>query len=331
MNERVSVLGAGAWGTAVAQLLAQNGCDVTLWCYEPEIAQEINTKQCNERYLPGKKLNKNIKAVSDLKEALTNVRWVFEAVPVKFLRSVLKNCVPFFSEKQIWVVLSKGIENETLLFPGQIIDDVFKTTAQKAIAGGPSFSKDLMQEQVTAVTVASKDKTIVHELSMILANKYLRPYLSNDVTGVQLGGALKNIITLGIGILDGAGFTDNTKAFLFTCGLKEMVQCARELGAQEKTIYGFAGVGDLVLTSMGRLSRNLIVGRRLGSGQALGEVLKETGFIPEGINSLKSVHQLLEKHKLEAPVLRGLYSVIFEEKSIQKLLDELVARPLEWE
>ena len=331
MKKKIVVLGAGAWGTAVAQLLSENGHQVTLWCYEPEVAQAITKDRCNERYLPEKKLHESIEAVSDLKAAFSNAQWVFEAVPVKFLRSVLQACVPFFSDQQTWVALSKGIENETVLLAGQVIDDVFKTKVKKVVVSGPSFAKDLSEKQITAVTVASEDKKSAQELQTMLASSYFRPYVSDDVLGVQLGGALKNVITLAIGMLDGAGYTDNTKAFLLTAGLKEMVTCAQALGGKEKTIYGFSGVGDLMLTSMGELSRNLAVGKRLGSGQSLELVLKETGFIPEGINSVKSVHQLVQKNNLDLPILNGMHAVIFEKKSIKAFLDEVMARPLQEE
>lgn len=327
--KQVSILGGGAFGTSFATLLANNGYNVKLWCYEPETAQAIEKDRCNEKFLPGIKLDERIVTVTDLQEALSGATWVFEATPVKFLRSVLQKSSPFFSEDQNWVLLSKGIENETLLLPGQILDDVFKTTVKKAVVGGPSFAMDIAKKQITGVTVASEDENIGRKLQTMLACDYFRPYFSRDFTGVQIGGALKNVLTLGIGMLEGAGFTDNTKAFLFTCGLREMATCARELGANQQTLYGFSGVGDLVLTSMGGLSRNLLVGKRLGEGQSIDQILQETGLIPEGINTVRSVHQLCENHKLDLPVFDGLYSVIFENKTVHDFLRDLMARPLE--
>ena len=331
MKTTVCVLGGGAWGTAIATVLATNGYQVKLWCYEVSVAEEIKATRCNRQYLPGIELDERITTVLELKEALAGVRWVFEATPVKFLRAVVRTCKPFFSKEQVWVILSKGIENETLLLPGQILDDVFGTTVNKATIGGPSFAQDLAQKRITAVTVAAHDQKGGKELQKMLANDYFRLYLSDDVLGVQLGGALKNVLTLGIGMLDGAGFTDNTKAFLFTAGLREMAKCAQVLGARERTLYGFSGVGDLVLTAMGHLSRNLQVGRRLGKGESLDNILKETGFIPEGINTVKAVHQLMQKHRLDLPIFEGLYQVIFGDQTMHTLLQQLMSHPLEIE
>lgn len=331
MRKTVAVLGGGAWGTAFSTLLAHNGNNVRLWCFEPEVAQAISKDRYNERYLPGIQLDERIQAVTQLEQALSDVTWVFEAIPVKFLRTVLQQCKPFFSSQHRWVVLSKGIENDTLLFPTQIINDVFETTVRTAVVSGPSFAKDLAQKKITAVTVAAAESSVCIELQEMLACDYFRPYRSDDMLGVQLGGAFKNVLTLGIGMLDGAGFGDNTKAFLLTAGLKEMVSCARALGAKEQTIYGLSGVGDVVLTSMGGLSRNLAVGKRLGSGQALERVLKETGFIPEGINTVRSVYQLAEREGIVVPILSGLYHVIFGDQTVEGLLQKLMARPLEVE
>ena len=331
MSRTVCVLGGGAWGTAIATVLATNGYQVKLWCYEVVVAEEIKATRCNRQYLPGIELDKRIVTVLKLKEALSGVRWVFEATPVKFLRSVASTCKPFFSNDQVWVILSKGIENDTLLLPGHILDEVFDTTVNKATIGGPSFAQDLAQKRITAVTVAAHDQKVGKELQEMLANDYFRPYLSDDVLGVQLGGALKNVLTLGIGMLDGAGFTDNTKAFLFTAGLREMATCVQVLGGRERTLYEFSGVGDLVLTAMGHLSRNLQVGRRLGKGDRLENILNAVGFIPEGINTVKSAHQLIQKHRLDMPIFEGLYQVIFGDQTIHTLLQQLMSRPLEIE
>jgi len=329
MATTVTILGGGAWGTSVATVLAANGHTVKLWCFEPDVVQTITEKHCNERYLPGIALSEKIIATANIQEAFSGSTWIFEATPVKFLRSVLEQCKSLYSKDQIWVVLSKGIENETLLLPTGIIDSVFETQVKKAVVAGPSFAHDLAQQQPTATTIAADDEVIGKELQALLANNYFRPYLSHDVLGVQLGGALKNILALGIGMLDGAGFGDNTKLFLFMNGLREMVTFAKKLGAQPQTMYGFSGIGDLVLTAMGSRSRNLLVGKRLGQGQSLEQILNETGFIPEGINTVRSIHQLCQERNLTLPVLCGLYEVIFGEKTIEQLLQDLMARPLE--
>jgi len=291
--KRVTVIGEGAWGTAVATLLATNGYQVILWCHDKEVAEIIKNKKYNERYLPDIKLSDNIQSTTDLSEALIDVDWVFEAIPVVFLRSLLLQALPWISTDQRWVVLSKGIEQKTLLLPTQIIDDVFNKKVKKAVFAGPSFAYEVATKQITAVTVAAPDCSIGQELQQLLANDFFRPYISLDLIGVQAGAALKNVITLGIGLLDGAGYNDNTKAFFMTRGFHEIVQLACAMGGKAETVYGLSGFGDLVLTSMGKRSRNLEVGQRLGRGEQLATILDQTGYTPEGVNSVASMCQLI--------------------------------------
>jgi len=290
----VCMLGEGAWGTAVATLLAQNGLQVKLWCYDASVAESIKKNRYNERYLPGIYLDKKIEPFTDLKEALEKVDLIFEAIPVQYLRTILNKAKPFCEIDQPWVVLSKGIEQNTLLFPSQMIDEVLGYEPKKSVLVGPSFAKDLAAKQITAVTLAVTDCDFGLSLQKLLANTYFRPYLSLDLVGVQVGAAIKNVIALAIGMLDGAGFTDNAKAFVFTRGLHEMVEIAQALGGKTETLYGLSGVGDLVLTAMGGLSKNREVGKRLGQEQSLEKILKQTGYIPEGINTVKSVHQFMQ-------------------------------------
>lgn len=331
MKERVCVIGEGAWGTAVATLLAENGFAVVLWCHDEAVAQQINHDHINNRYLPDILLDPTIQATTDLKEAICDVRWVFEAIPVKYLRSVLEKTVSCFSREQIWVILSKGIEKDSLLLPSQIIDDVFGYKTKKAVFAGPSFAYDLARKQPTAVTVAATDCAVGLELQKMIANSYFRPYVSLDLLGVQVGGAIKNVLALGVGLLDGAGFGDNAQAFILTRGLHEMVQLSQALGGKEKTMYGLSGVGDLVLTAMGKLSKNLAVGKRLGKGDSLETILQETGYIPEGINTVQSINQLIIKKNLELPICQGIYQVIFEGRPISAMLTDLMEQPLEQE
>ncbi len=326
--KHVTIIGEGAWGTAVATLLAHNGYHVRIWCHHRELVDSINTTHQNERFLPGILLDKKIKAVASLKEALADVTWVFEAIPVKYLRTVLKEAKPWVHEQQIWVVLSKGIEQETLLFPSQIIDEVFEKKVATTIFAGPSFAMDVARKQITAVTIAAADCEQGKALQKILANDYFRPYITTDFIGVQAGAALKNVITIGVGMLDGAGYTDNAKAFLLTRGLSEMMQLSCALGGTKETVYGLSGVGDLVLTGMGELSRNLLVGRRLGRGDSLDTILKEIDAIPEGINTVQSVYQLMKKQKISLPICRGIYEIIFKGRSLHNFLQSLMAQPL---
>lgn len=327
----VSILGEGAWGTAVATLLAHNGIKVKLWCYHASLADEINKKRVNEQYLSGIQLSENITAVTVLDEAVCDVQWVFEAIPVQYLRSVLEKARDCFNENQIWVLLSKGIEQKTLLFPTGIVEDIFGKKVKQIVFAGPSFARELAEKQITAVTVAAPDCQMGQELQKLLANDYFRPYVTTDMIGVQVGAALKNVIALGVGMLQGAGYGDNPQAFIITRGLHEMMQLSVKLGGTQETIYGLSGVGDLMLTSMGALSRNTEVGRRFGKGQSLDHILKETGYIPEGVNTLQSVYQLIQKENLTLPICAGIYEVIFNNKPLTAMLAELMKQPLSYE
>lgn len=323
--KHVCVLGDGAWGTAFATLLAHNGHAVKLWCYEADNAQLIARTRINERYLPGQILSDRIAPTASLSDALQGCDWIFEAIPVQYLRSVIKQAAPHVSNEQIWVVLSKGIEKDTFLLPTQIIDDVCGKNHKKAVVAGPTFAADLASKQVSAASVAAADSDVAHELATILANDYFKPVLNTDLIGVQVGGAVKNVITLGVGMLEGAGYTDNTKTFLVTCGLQEMSEIAKTFGGKPETIYGLSGAGDLMLTALGKLSRNLAVGTRLGKGDALQSILNELGHVPEGINTVQTIHQLIEKKKLQLPICNAVYEIIFAGKKIDHLIAALMA------
>jgi glycerol-3-phosphate dehydrogenase (NAD(P)+) len=279
--------------------------------------------------LPGVKLPEAIIPTTDLAEVLCEPDWVFEAIPVKYLRAVLTQAAACARTDQTWVILSKGIEDETLLLPSQIIDEVFGYLVKKAAVLGPSYAKDLAQKQFTAVTVGAIDCQVGYAVQELLASEYFRPYVNLDLNGVQLGGAIKNVLALGIGMLEGAGYGDNARCFLLTRGLHEMVELTQAIGGKAATMYGLSGVGDLVLTAMGDLSRNKEVGVRLGKGQSLQSILDATGYIPEGINTVISIYQLAQNHKLSLPILQGINDCIFKELSLEKFLTSLMKMPLE--
>jgi len=324
---KVTVLGEGAWGTAVATLLAENGYNVCLWCYHESVAEEIETKHINSKYLPGIELNKKIVPTVDIKEAIVGTQWIFEAIPVQFLRSVLEDCAPYYDADQIWVILSKGIENKTLMLPTQILDEVLCNTVCKAVFSGPSFAHDLAHKQLTAATIAVENCQTAYKLQELLANTYFKPYNSLDIIGVQVGGALKNVITLCIGMLDGAGYTDNAKAFVLTQGLHEIVEVATALGGSAQTLYGLSGLGDLVLSAMGEHSRNLEVGKRLGRGEKLKAILEDMNSIPEGVDTTRSLYQLQKKLNLNLPICTGVYNILFKDKTLKDLLNTLICEP----
>lgn len=321
----VTVLGDGAWGTAMATVLAARGHRVVLWCYDRSIAASIAQTRINERYLPGIKLDQLIEPTDDLLYACGQSTFIFEAVPVAFLRHVLEQVRTSVSEKHSWVVLSKGLEQETLLLPTQIIDDVLGRQVAKIVLSGPSFSRDVALKRPTGVVVAAERKGMNETISHLVTTDYFRVYGSNDPIGVQLGGALKNVIALGIGILDGAGYTDNARALVLTHGLHDMVSCAHALGGRAETMYGLAGLGDVILTAMGNVSRNVQLGKRLGKGELLDTIAKDrSGALPEGVNTVVSAYQLCKRHGLHLPVLEGIYQLVMGSTNVHRFVSFLL-------
>lgn len=327
----ITVLGEGAWGTAIATLLAHNGYQVRLWCHHADLVDAINTTHTNEQFLPGITLDTKIKAVASLQEALEGAAWVFEAIPVKYLRQVLMAAQPWIHVNQKWVVLSKGIEQETLLLPTQIIDKVFKKKVMIAVVAGPSFAMDLAQQKMTAVSVAAVNEEQAKAVRKLLANNYFRPYTTTDIIGVQVGAALKNVIAIGVGMLDGAGYSDNTKAFLLTRGLTEMAHMSKMRGGKQKTVFGLSGIGDLMLSCTSSLSRNLTIGRELGKGKTLASLSQPNQALPEGINTVQSVYQFVEKKDVPFPICRGIYAVIFMKVSMKDFLQDMSGQPFHHE
>lgn len=318
----VCILGEGAWGTAVATVLAHNNIPVTLWCYDAKIAHAIKTTRFNDRYLPGIYLDERIESTTTL-QAVHDATVIFEAIPVQFLRAIVSDLKTYVNKETPWVILSKGIEQKTLLLPTQIVDDALGFIARKAVLLGPSYAYEVARKQCTAVTLGSTDHNLGNALQELLTTDYFKTYLSTDIIGAQVGAALKNVIALAIGMLDGAGYGDNAKSFIITRGLQEMVTIAKTLGGKAETLYELSGVGDLVLTALGKHSKNQEVGRRLGAGKSLEEIVQELKVLPEGINTVQSVYQFMQQHSLNLPICNAVYDCIFNKKPIKDLIQQL--------
>lgn len=325
MHKSITMLGAGAWGTAVAHLLATNGHNVTLWCHEDQLAEEINQQHINSLYLPDVQLPKNVRATASIQEALGGAHIIFEAIPVKYLRETLEHVQPYFDQEQLWLILSKGIEQESFLVPSQIIDDAMGCTVKKVVVCGPSFARDLVEFVPTGVVVASDDQHRAQTGARLLSNDYFSCTLSSDLLGVQLCAALKNVFALTIGIALGAQARDNTVALLLTKALAEMNQIVQMFGGNQETIYGLAGVGDLVLTCYGSLSKNFTLGKLLGQGALLQDISSE-GIFPEGINTIQSLIQLAQKKSLKLPIVQGTYDFIFNAGSFNNLINQVIEK-----
>jgi glycerol-3-phosphate dehydrogenase (NAD(P)+) len=327
---RVCILGQGAWGTAIATLLAANNQDVIVWCHDKE-ADAIQKNHLNNRYLPGITLSDRIYFTNEMREAITGATLIFEAIPVKFLRSVVQQAAIYTNVHQPWVVLSKGIEQETLALPSDIINQVLRYDARTAVLVGPGFARGLAGGEVTGFTLATRDQALGVAVQRVVSNHYCRPYRSSDIIGAQVCAALKNVIALGIGMFDGAGYGDNVKAFVFTRALRDVAMLVGAMGGKVETVYNLCGLGDMVLTAMGSGSRNLEVGKRLGRGETLDAILTATGYTPEGINTLHSLKVILEKYHIIAPILDMIYDMIVHKKNSAECLEYIMLMPLEIE
>jgi len=329
--KRCTVLGDGSWGTAVATALAHNGHRVNLWCYNPHVAASIAERRCNDIYLPGVILDPLIRPYHDMNQALEGAEFVFQAIPMQFLRTTLAPHAASLPSHAVWVHLTKGIERGTGLFADQVVRELIGRDYLSSICGGPNFAQELAQKHITAATVAAGDCAIVDTVSQVMSSSYVKIYGSVDTIGVQVGGALKNVIALAVGMLDGAGYTENAKALVLTRGLKEMVMLAKALGGNERTLYGLSGMGDLVLTAMGGLSKNMRVGKAIGQGKTLTQVLQETGLIPEGVNTAYALGPIIEKKQISMPIVQTVLNVLNERSTCASILETILLTPYEYE
>jgi glycerol-3-phosphate dehydrogenase (NAD(P)+) len=327
-NNYIAVIGAGSWGTTLANLLSNKGYDVTLWVYEKELAAEINKKRTNNLYLPGIILSENLIATNDLKKAVVNSRYILNAVPTQHIRSVFEIIKDMISFEAVIINASKGIELNTLLTPSMIIKEI--TDRPIATLSGPSFAKEVSQKLPTAVTIASENKKIALLLQEIFNTEYFRVYTHDDIIGVEIGGALKNVIAIAAGICDGLGLGYNSRAALITRGLSEITRLGISMNAKEKTFSGLSGLGDLVLTCTTNLSRNYTVGYKLGKGQQLSEILNQPQ-VAEGVTTAKSAYELSKKFNIEMPITEQIYLTLYENKTPVQAVADLMHRSLKSE
>lgn len=323
---RISVVGAGSWGTALAQLLAKNGHAVSLWVYEAKLAETLRRHHVNDLYLPGVFLPESVQIETNIGSALTGAQAVIFAVPSHVTRPLLAQAAPFLPQAIPMISATKGIERQSLLLMSQVIQEVLgrKDTNRIAILSGPSFAQEVAIEHPTAVTLAASEMRLAVRLRRALTTPYFKLFLSNDLIGVQLGGALKNVLALCAGLLDGLGYPGNTKAALMTRGLSEMTQLGMAMGAQPLTFYGLSGMGDLFLTCTGALSRNRRVGEKIGQGQRLSEILPQNKSVAEGVHTTESAVALAQKYHVEMPIIHEMYRVLFEGKSPKHALIDLM-------
>jgi glycerol-3-phosphate dehydrogenase (NAD(P)+) len=325
---RVAVIGGGSFGTAMAQLLAGNGHATKMWAREPKTVEGINTARENKAYMPGFPLSPNLTATTSQEEALTGAELVVSATPSHATRDVFTQCGQWVPNHVPIVTVSKGIENGTLQTQTEVLEAVLPERYHPylAVLSGPSFAKEIMQRLPTAVTVAANWDRVGVKVQEAFRADYFRTYLSRDVVGVQLGGALKNVIAIAAGCADGLGLGHNTRAALITRGLAEISRVAVKRGANPLTLSGLAGMGDLVLTCTGELSRNRTVGFALGKGRTLKEILAETNQVAEGVKTAKSARDLAQQCQAEMPICEQVYLIAHEDKPAKQAVTDLMVR-----
>lgn len=326
-TRRIAVLGAGSWGTTFSKVVADAGSEVVLWARRDELARTIQTRRENPDYLPGLRLPDALQATSDAREALSGAEFVVIAVPSQTLRDNLIPWVAHLPREATFVSLMKGIELGTAKRMSEVIAEVAHVPAQQvAVVSGPNLAHEIAQEQPSATVVACSDHDRAVEVQKACQTAYLRPYTNIDVVGCELGGAIKNVIALAVGIAGGMGFGDNTRASLITRGLAETARLGVALGAEPGTFAGLAGLGDLVATCSSPLSRNRTFGERLGKGQTLAQVLDETRQIAEGVKSCRSVLDLGHRAGVDMPITSAVVRICHEGASAESIVRAMMAR-----
>ena len=329
---RIAVIGAGAWGTALAAVAGRRGDhEVRLWAFEKEVCESIATSRINSVFLPDCQLPQTIRVTNDLKDALLGAEIVVSVMPSHHCRRTFEHMAQWLLPQMLFVSATKGIENDTLLRMTEVIQEVVSFGGFRpriAALSGPSFAKEVAQGKPTAVTVASTDKDLALRVQKEFSDPSLRIYMNDDVVGVELGGALKNVIAIAAGVCYGLGTGHNSVAALITRGLAEITRLAVACGAQAQTMAGLAGMGDLVLTCTGGLSRNRSVGAALGEGKRLEEIMAGMhGMVAEGVLTTNAAIGLAKKYGVEMPITEQMYAILHDGKSAHDAIRELMTRP----
>lgn len=325
---KIGIIGAGGWGTTLANLLAEKGMDVSLWVHGDDVYQTIVNQKENVVYLPQIILSKGIYPTQSLEEASQGKDVLVLAVPSHVFRGIASKLKSYVKDSCIIVSATKGIENDTLLTMSGILKEIlpFSLYDRLVCLSGPSFAREVAERRLTAVTVASRNQKITEVIQTLFTTPFFRVYTSLDVIGVELGGALKNVIAIGAGISDGLCLGYNTRAALITRGIAEISRLGVRLGANPLTFAGLAGIGDLILTCTADLSRNRTVGLRLGRGMSLSDILADMRMVAEGITTTKSAYDLSKRLSTEMPITEQIYHVLYRNKSPKEAVKELMGR-----
>lgn len=324
---RCAVVGGGAWGTALSDLLARAGHEVLVWAREPDVVEHINTTHANPRFLPGVILDRNVRASGDLCGAVRGAELVVHAAPSHVLREVVRGASSGVARDAIQAIATKGIEPDSLMLMGDVVSAELPGRPVVAVSG-PSFAIEVARRQLTAVVAASEDRAASAAVQRALSTPTFRVYTSDDVRGVEIAGAVKNVMAVATGIAEGLGLGLNPRAALITRGLAETTRLGVALGARPETFAGLAGLGDLVLTCTGALSRNRSVGVEVGKGRALEDVLAGTESIAEGVRNARSTVALAARAGISMPIAEAVHRVLFESQPPGEAIAELMQREL---
>ena len=322
---KIGILGAGTWGTAIGILLSDNGHDVTMWSKVEKEARDLEESRDNIKNLPGARLPQQVKITLDLKEACSDKDIIVMAVASPYIRVTAKEASPFIKQGQIIVNVSKGLENGTLLTLADVIKEEIPQ-ADIAVMSGPSHAEEVSRKAPTTIVVGSPSKETAHFIQDVFMNEVFRVYTSPDIIGIELGAALKNVIALAAGIIDGLGLGDNTKAALMTRGMAEISRLGERMGGRMETFSGLSGFGDLFVTCTSRHSRNRQAGILIGKGYTMEEVTKEVNQVVEGVNTARAALTLAKKYDVEMPIVEQINLVLFEGKSAQEAAADLLIR-----
>ncbi|MFD1429776.1 NAD(P)H-dependent glycerol-3-phosphate dehydrogenase [Lacticaseibacillus mingshuiensis] len=331
MGKRIAVLGAGSWGTVLANLLVENGHDVRLWTHDPAQLPEINEQHTNEHYLPGFHLHEALHASTDLEASLKDVDAILFVVPTNAIRSVATQVLPLLAERSVKPIIihaAKGLEKGSKKRISEVLTEVLPDDLIRGIVviSGPSHAEDVAAGDITTLTAASVSVECAQAVQAIFMNQYFRLYTNTDVIGVELGAALKNVIAIGAGALHGLGYGDNTKAALMTRGLAEITRLGVVFGAEPLTFIGLSGVGDLIVTCTSVHSRNWRAGDQLGQGAKIDDVLANMGMVVEGYSTAKVAHELASEVGVEMPISEAIYQVLYQDAPIKEVIADLMGR-----
>ncbi len=324
----IAVIGAGSWGTTLASHLSEKGYDVTLWTHDTDLAVLINRERINSTFLPNFTLPPMLRASINGKE-LSSARYILNTVPTQFIRPVFNRIRSYIDDQAVIVSASKGIENNTLLTPSMILQELVGRPV--SVLSGPSFAREVAEKKPTAITLATTDYKTGLLLQEVFNTDYFRVYTHDDIIGVEIGGALKNVIAIAAGICDGLGLGHNSRAALITRGLSEMTRLGLKMNAREVTFSGLSGIGDLVLTCTDMQSRNFTVGHKLGKGVKLSDIVSQTQSVAEGIATTLSAHEMSLRYGIEMPITEQVYQTLYKDKSPADTVTDLMNRSLKSE